>query len=355
MTEPEKSLQNQTVVFTGKLACCNRQQAQQWVQAAGARCVGAVSKKTSLVVVGMLGFPVLKDGTISKTLAQAEQLQQQGLDLEIISETVLLERLGRKPAQVSQNGSMELAAAAKLLQVTETDIRRWEQFGLVRLQQGKVSFQDLVSLRNIAQLLKQGLNIESINRTLHALQTLIPDLQRPLAQARLLQHGDQSLLVELQGVTMNSSGQLLLDFDAAEAADQAPKTKAIAPQVPAPGKHTTLADTALPQAEQHRRQQDYAQAIEHYRHHLQQHENDALAWYNLGYCLDETGELLQAAHAFEQAIALQHDYTDAIFNLARCYERLHQHQNALPHWKRYVELDGKSEWGKIARRFIHYG
>ena len=104
-----------------------------------------------------------------------------------------------------------------------------------------------------------------------------------------------------------------------------------------------------------RQQQAFSKAVNLYRRALNLEGTDTRTWYNLAHCLDENGELQDAIGALQRAVELDGHFADAIFNLARCYERLHQHEKAIPYWNRYLQLDSKSEWSKIARRFLHYG
>lgn len=350
MTKPDQPLHKQLVLFTGRLASAKRQQAQLWVEEAGGHCAKNLSKKTTLVVVGMLGWAVLPNGAISKSLEKAELYQQQGQPLDIISEAVFLERIGRNPAKELQSGSMELESAARLINVDVSDLHRWEQFGLVRFDNNRLSFQDLVSLRNITQLLQKGLSIDVIAKTLHTMQRLLPELERPLAQARLLQSQDQSVLVELQGTKMNTSGQLLLDFETADNS-----TQQVPEILPRKTPDSGIDSNLILAADNKRQLNEHSEAVDLYRRVLQQHHDNPLGWYNLAYCLDELGELHQAIDALGEAIKLDDDFADAVFNLARCHERMHQHHEAVPYWTRYLQLDPHSEWSKIARRFLHYG
>ncbi|HEX7505791.1 MAG TPA: NAD-dependent DNA ligase LigA [Polyangia bacterium] len=76
-----RPLQGKTVVITGTLAGCSREEASQAAESAGAKVTSSVSKKTSFVVAG--------------SEAGSKLTKAQGLGVEVIDETEFLRRLGR--------------------------------------------------------------------------------------------------------------------------------------------------------------------------------------------------------------------------------------------------------------------
>ena len=60
------------VSFTGQLASITRKEARDLVHAAGGQTVSAVSRRTSMLVVGMDGWPLLPSGEIASKLQRAE-------------------------------------------------------------------------------------------------------------------------------------------------------------------------------------------------------------------------------------------------------------------------------------------
>lgn len=75
----------------------------------------------------------------------------------------------------------------------------------------------------------------------------------------------------------------------------------------------------------------------------------ALAYFDLGNVLDETGRLPEAIVAYATACRLAPAYADAHYNLALAYEKGGQRRRAIPHWRRYLQLDGGSAWSQHAR------
>jgi tetratricopeptide (TPR) repeat protein len=381
MTESH-ALKGHTVLFTGKLASAKHRQAHDLVKSAGGVPVDNLSKKVTLVVVGMLGW-ALADGKVSAKLLKAEALQQQGQALEIISEAVLLRRLGEQSDDgiASQwQASGTVAQAAQLLNVDETLIRRWAQFGLIEVRNDHVDFQDLVSLRAIAKLIQDGLSTKQLAKALSELHRVVPDLHRPFAQARIIQENGQDIVVELQGIKMTTHGQLLLDFDAHAAASpqklqnrKEPSQVDLAWQWVEEGLsfeeeqnwseaqrcYQQAIELAPDLAEAHyylanvfRERHKYDLAVDHYKKALAINSHNADALYNLAYTLDELNRTTEAIKMFKQVVEMDSEYTDAHFNLARLLVRSGKPQEAVEYWKHYLHHDSTSDWAKIAKRNI---
>ena len=74
--------------------------------------------------------------------------------------------------------------------------------------------------------------------------------------------------------------------------------------------------------------------------------------FNLGNACDELGDLLGALRGYRRAIALWPGYADAHFNLALVAEKIESWQLARRHWRKFLELEPRSEWAAVARS--HY-
>ena len=90
------SLKLARVAFTGKLASMTRRQAHQLVRRAGGQVMSTVSRRTTALVVGMDGWPVLSDGTVSRKLQRAEELNRSGAHTRIVPEAAFLELVGEQ-------------------------------------------------------------------------------------------------------------------------------------------------------------------------------------------------------------------------------------------------------------------
>src|SRR3989442_12249312 len=70
--EPTSSPLRRTVAFTGRLASMKREEAFALVRQHGGTPRRGLTKKTGILVVGELGWPLLPDGRPSKSLALAK-------------------------------------------------------------------------------------------------------------------------------------------------------------------------------------------------------------------------------------------------------------------------------------------
>jgi tetratricopeptide (TPR) repeat protein len=74
---------------------------------------------------------------------------------------------------------------------------------------------------------------------------------------------------------------------------------------------------------------------------------------DLGVAYFESGSTDERSEReFRRALDLDAAFAPAVFNLALFYERANAVERAVAEWKRYLELDPKSEWGTEARRKI---
>lgn len=369
------SLRYARVAFTGRLAGLSRAAARDLVAHGGGVAVDGVSRRTTVLVVGMAGWPLLPDGTISRKLQIAERLQQTGQRIAIISEERFLELAGRRAPHAEVRKTYTAAAIAELLGIDAATLRRWEQLSLIRSADGHYDFQDIVSLRTLAELVQNGVRPAVIAASLHGLARVLPDTQRPLAQLKLVQENARTLLAELGATLVAADGQLFLNFDA-------PPTEAAAPQAMKLA-DDGAADTWFAQAEQLEEQERFAEAVAAYRQGLELRPDDGLAHFNLGNALRELANLDQAATAYQQATTLEPglaqawynladlqqeegryaeaadnlraalraapDYADAHFNLAVCLEQQGREAEARGHWERYLALDRESGWAQHVR------
>ena len=88
--ELDSSALKGSVAFTGRLACMSRAEAFGVVRQLGGTPSQAVTKRTSLVVVGELGWPLLDDGRPSNKLARATSYS-----IPVVASAVFLSGLGK--------------------------------------------------------------------------------------------------------------------------------------------------------------------------------------------------------------------------------------------------------------------
>ena len=94
---------------------------------------------------------------------------------------------------------------------------------------------------------------------------------------------------------------------------------------------------------------DLPAARERYYVALELDDNYVEARANLGCVLAELGQLELAAAAFEGTLRCHADYADVYYHLARTLDELSRQDDALTHWRRFLELAPDSPWSEEAR------
>jgi hypothetical protein len=225
----EFGLRGARVAFTGTLASMTQREAWDRVIDAGALPQEHVGRRLTMLVVGAAGWPLLPDGTVSRKLQRAEALNKQGARIEIVPESVFLERLRLKAEQAQMTKTHPADVVCRLLDIAPETLERWVQFGLVRPQDGRYDFQDLVSLRTLLALVHQGVRVDTVSRSLQALAAVLPGTERPLAQLRIVAEHPKVLVFDIGRHRMEPSGQLVMNF----APESAAGSVAPLPEAPA--------------------------------------------------------------------------------------------------------------------------
>jgi len=387
-----KSLEGQRVAFTGRLASMSRREAHDLVRGAGAEPLDDVTRRCTLLVIGMRGWPLAEDGRLSAKLQRAERLRDRGGRLEIVSELRFREMAGlAEPQEAAKTFDIDRVAA--LSGVSADTIRRWDRFGLVRADsEGRYDFQDVVSAQTLAQLASRGVRPRVIQDSLARLAQALPGTDRPLSQLSLIA-SDGKLLAALGDTLLDPSGQQVMDFKRAPSASSgtassgtpASATTETRPTAPivirsespdetfergcwleAEERFEEAADAFRSVAAREPRRADAwfnlgnalrAQgrldaAEEIYRLTTSVEPAHALAWYNLADVLEEQGALRAAADALARALEADATFADAHFNLASCLMRLGRADDARPHWQAYLRLDPSSAWASQAREAL---
>src|SRR6185437_15062382 len=123
--ELDNSALKSTVAFTGRLACMTRAEAFEVVRQHGGTPSQAVTKRTTLLIVGELGWPLLDDGRPSNKLSRATTY-----GIPVVSERRFLEWIGKAVPDSFQKtySGEQLAALSKL---PSESIHELVQFGLL--------------------------------------------------------------------------------------------------------------------------------------------------------------------------------------------------------------------------------
>src|ERR1700735_5760993 len=156
LIELDASALSAPVAFTGRLACMSRAEAFEVVRHKGGTPSPDVTKRTKVLIVGELGWPLLDDGRPSNKLSRATTL-----GIPIVSERRFLEWVGKSPSDNDQKTytADQLAALTKM---SSGMIQHLAQLSLLDERDGRFGFRDLASARQIAKLLNDGLRLSEI-------------------------------------------------------------------------------------------------------------------------------------------------------------------------------------------------
>src|SRR5215469_13460297 len=352
----DSSALKHSVAFTGRLACMTRAEAFEVVRQRGGTPSEAVTKRTKLLVVGELGWPLLDDGRPSNKLSRAN-----AYGIPVANERRFLEWIGKAvPDSVHKTYSADqLAALSKL---SSDMILKLTQLGLLDERGSRFGFRDLASARQIAKLLADGVRLSEIIRAVSQIRKWLPG--DGLANVRL-RAGPHSLEVEQRLGRTDQHGQFVL------AVDQSQNIEDLFEQA-------QLAEEA----------EDIAEAERLYRILMKSDPTDASApfnlgnmlradgrnveaeaalraatrvdptfadaWYNLSDLLDDQGRVETAIECLRTALQVAPDYADAMFNLALLLQRTNQYAEATNYWRRYLLSDCQSDWATLARRSLKF-
>jgi tetratricopeptide (TPR) repeat protein len=371
-----KPLLGHSVAFTGQLASMTRVQAAILVRAYGGEWLSAVTRRTSMLVVGQDGWPLGKDGRLTHKLQKARWLQRTR-SVAILTEAEFLTRLGLDcPSRSLQ--LLSTAHLSRVLRVSGDRIRTWVQLGLVQPTETLhgvhyFDFQQVRWAKTLCDFAQAGIALGRIRRSLEQLKHWMPDVERPLTQLAVLEKEGRLVVRLREGNLAEPTGQGLFDFS------DEPATPTV-PVVPGPQtaeqwfqlgcEHEQAGQLA--EAAQAYRQAllsggpdagtsfnlanalyalgNKEQAAERFRQAVEIDASLADAWNNLGVVLCELGQQDEAIGAFQRAVELDSFYADARYNLADTLEQSGRASEAAPHWRAYARLDPTSPWGTYARQ-----
>ncbi len=374
------------VAFVGRLEALNRQDAMQFVRDRGGIPINAAND-ADLLVVGMTELPI-DDLYTLLTEDQARAVAEERL--KVVSETRFWQLLGLVDVDPSVQRLYTAAMLAKLLNVSLATIRRWHRRGLIVPVQmvhklAYFDFQEVVTARHIAKLIESGASPSAIEAKLSRIAQLFPDVQRPLSQLAVIVDGKDLLLRQGEGL-IEPGGQRRIDFAALEHSASGAAPRATVSVVL--DRHDT---DALITPEQYRRlaaeledegrtadaiqvyrsmlfalgpnsevdfaiaellylQGEIGAARERYFMAIELDESFVEARASLGCLLLETHETEMAISTLQGALKLHPDYADAHFHLARAYDDIGKPDEAVGHWKQFLQLAPDNPWADEARQ-----
>ena len=276
------------------------------------------------------------------------------------------------------------------LGVSKRQLESWEKQKLLSASGstgGSFSFSDILALRTLVGLRKSNVSTAQIRKAIQAVRKHLRDVENPLSELKIYSHG-KKIEVQFAGQKMEPiSGQLLLDFDAAEitkllsfpgksesgsAAAQAwkvrreaehwfekgleleqtgaPSEEVIAAYLKAAEIDPSSAGALVNLGTLYFNARSWKEAETYYRRAVEVDPEYALAHFNLGNLYDERGDRPAALNHYLAAIRIHPRYADAHYNIALLYQAMGQPLKAVRHWKSYLSMDPGSAWAAIARR-----
>ncbi len=346
------------VVFSGRLASMKRSDAHALVARLGGTARQEVSRSSTVVVVGELGWPLLGNGRPHSGLTRAKSL-----GVPLVSERQFLEWAGLAPAE-DHALTYSLEKLGALSGLPPEILEKLGLHGLIGVRNGLCSFRDLAAARQIAELLRAGVGLSVISRSLRDIREWLPGAGP--ANLRLFPaSSDAVVIAQLNGFT-DQRGQFLMPVERPRAdadklfaeAQEAEEREAfvLAERLYRKAIKADPADAtaAFNLANMLRARGRRVEAEALYRAALQSEPRLAEGWYNLADILDEQGRIEEAIEALQRAIAIDTDYADAIFNLALLLQRAARPTEAGFYWRRYLKLDETSPWAARARKALRY-
>jgi tetratricopeptide (TPR) repeat protein len=358
VVELDSSALKSTVAFTGRLACMTRAEAFEVVRSHGGTPSQEVTRRTNVLVVGELGWPLLDDGRPSNKLSRASSY-----GVPVISERRFLEWIG-KAVPDSLHRTYSADQIATLSKLSSSTVDELVQFGLLDPRGGLFGFRDLASARQVSKLFANGIALSEIIRSVKEVRHWLPEAD--LSNLRLHPAAQHTIeIVQPEGRT-DKRGQFVLPvspseqnpdalFERAQAAEETGDT-AEAERIYHILMKCDPTDAASPfnLGNMLRANGRKVEAEAALRAATRADPTFAEAWYNLSDLLDEQGRAGAAIECLRKALQAAPDYSDAMFNLALLLQRNNRHAEAAEYWRRYLANDGQSEWAARARRSLKF-
>lgn len=398
------ALQAEHVAFTGTLASMTHAEACELVAEHGGTAAGHVSRQTTMLVIGEEGWPLEADGRPSQKLEQVDEHRRHGADVRILNETEWLRLLSLEEREREVHRLYTPAMLSRLLDVSTAVIRRWARDGLIRPVRRVhrlpyFDYQEVAGARRLHELLEQGVPTRVLKHGLEDLRKLLPHVERPLAQLDVLASGSRVYYVDDRGLVDARRGQRLFSFGSpdddasSESADDedAPVAVQFRPSDAAGDPDHAKTDSRPLTVEgwfhaacAALEAGDVDDAVEAFRVCLMERPGDAElnfhlaealyregnvdaaiersyaaveadheyieAWVQLGSLFEDRDRLDDALEAFTVALTVHPDYPDAHLRRAEVLHRLDRTEEAVAHWRRYLEFDERGPWADAARQ-----
>jgi len=329
------------------------------VTGAGGRVRRGLTRRTSIVVVGHGAYTLVAKGVFDRRMTEAKRV-----GAVLLSEHAFLRALGVQPGPSPVEWTLDLETLAGQGGLDRGIAERLVLFDVVEPVDDRFGFRDLVAVRDIARLLREGATLAEVLESIAALRRRDPE--RHLSQVKLARSREDGIVLKIGDRAAGLDGQMQLPMPLTE--------------------RNPSVDDIFEAAEIAEQDGDLAQAETNYRRCLDLERDDPTSAFNLANVLREMGRLREArlyfqraiasdadyveAHynladvhdqeghraeakaALRKAIAIDSHYADAIFNLAQLQFRDGENGEAIAGYERYLALDQNSEWAKIARQTL---
>lgn len=369
---PTTALDKLQICFTGRCLAFTRAEASRLVASHGGTVTPHVTRETDLLVIGSMGWPLQRNGRLTRNLEDARRLQEGAARLRIESEETFLRRLCDDGEVASSRYSLpELSA---LLSVSPQRLLYWFSAGLispveVRSGLSFFSYSDVARCRTLCELSSGGVNGQRLVRALRQLQVWVPDISEVLD--RLSIEGGQLAVRDVNGYRLQTDGQFLFDFGCENGtgttlvADlEAFFAEAVAQE---------HAGNCVEAAETYQRLLEHAphdsdalynlgnvyeklsqplRAVSCYRKAIEEDPEFVEAWHNLGETLAEMSQPDDAYAAYQTAYQLDPTYLPSLFGLAKALCDSGRADAAIPYWYAYLQRQPQGECADFARRCL---
>jgi tetratricopeptide (TPR) repeat protein len=371
----ERTLAGDVVVFAGRLMSMTRRQATDLVRRLGGRPDQDVSSRTTLLVVGAdtpggaEGSP--PDPDVARKLRKARELQQRTPEQPlVIDEDRFCDAAGRVTPTALRAHYYPVDTIRGLYPAIRDDhLRYLENWGLltsvVRTPGGTyVGFRDLATIRHAAADLEAGASFRAVLRALSAADRgqlrldFFGGAGEPPSGGTVVSLSSRPVRVESScgsgADPERTPGPAEQKFLAAQRleieADGDPET-VMAAYREALAVDPSLVPALVNLGNLHYGQDALAEAAALYVQAALVAPDCFEAYYNLGNVHHDQGRLAMAAACYEEAIRMNARFAEAHFYLAVTLEKMGRSEEALPMWRRYLELAPDGEWVALAREF----